>query len=94
MARMNPNFHPKTLSEVRDEFSKNGISVRKWAENNNFPYDAVQDILLERRKGRFGISHDVAVALGLKEGKIVQPGGYPRPKKAAKKTSLNGKPKA
>ncbi len=57
-----------TREEVNAAFAKRGQSIHSWAEAHNFPYDTVLSVLRGRSKARFGIGHNVAVALKLKEG--------------------------
>ena len=62
----------KTLRDVKDEFSKSGISVAQWARENNFSPDLVYQILHRKRLPLRGESHKIAVKLGLKDG-IIEP---------------------
>ena len=62
----------KTLRDVKDEFSKSGISVAQWARENNFSPDLVYQILHRKRLPLRGESHKIAVKLGLKNG-IIEP---------------------
>lgn len=45
-----------------------GITISDWARNNGFPVTAVSQVLNGQRKGRYGLSHRISVALGLKAG--------------------------
>lgn len=61
----------KSAAEVRREFRESGISISEWARVHGFSRMAVVDVLREVRVGNYGEAHRVAVALGLKAGKIV-----------------------
>jgi gp16 family phage-associated protein len=61
----------RTLEQVRAAFDENGTSIRQWADDNKFPYQATLDVLSGRRKGRIGVGHNIAVTLGIKTGRVV-----------------------
>lgn len=44
-----------------------GKTIRQWAEENDFPPNAVYRVLNGVEKGNFGQAHDIAVAAGLKQ---------------------------
>jgi gp16 family phage-associated protein len=52
--------------DVKREFEDAGISIREWAEANGYNPRTVYAVLGGALKCRHGISHDMAVALGLK----------------------------
>jgi gp16 family phage-associated protein len=58
----------KTPNEVREDFTKNGVSIRSWAEANGFLRSDVYALLDGRTKGKYGNGHAIAVALGMKAG--------------------------
>lgn len=58
----------RTPEEVRYEFVKRGQSIAEWARINNFSVTLVYQILADSRKAVRGQSHNIAVALGMKEG--------------------------
>ena len=62
--------HARTAEDARKDLAHQGITIAAWARANGFPVRAVQEILRGRYKGKYGVSHDIAVALGLKEGTI------------------------
>jgi len=62
--------HVRTAEEARRDLERQGIPIAAWARANGFPVRAVHEVLRGRYKGRYGMSHDIAVALGLKEGTI------------------------
>lgn len=61
----------RTVQQVRAEFAEAGVNVAEWARANGFSRMTVVDVLRGHRKGRHGEAHRVAVALGLKAGKVV-----------------------
>lgn len=60
----------RTIGEVRREFNDSGVSVSAWARANNFSVPLVYGVLSGKRPGTRGQSHNIAVALGLKAGRI------------------------
>lgn len=56
----------KQVEDVKREFEDAGISIREWAEANGYNPRTVYAVLGGALKCRRGISHDIAVALGLK----------------------------
>ena len=60
----------RTPGEVRKEFSRLGISVSAWARAHGYSVPLVYQVLSGKRKGIRGESHQIAVALKLKEGAI------------------------
>lgn len=63
------SFDGTQLSEVRAIFIENGISVAEWARNHNFSLALVYAVLKGRNQATRGKSHQIAVALGLKQPK-------------------------
>ena len=61
----------KTAQQVRAEFREAGVTVAEWARANGFERMTVVDVLHGRRAGNYGEAHRVAVALGLKAGRVV-----------------------
>ena len=65
----------KTRLQVRDEFARKGWSISSWARANGYSTGLVIEILKDddrnpKRKCLRGESHNIAVALGLKQGEI------------------------
>ena len=60
----------RTPEEVREDFTRRGISIAEWAGQHNLNPHRVYDVLNRRNKGAFGEAHRAAVLLGLKEGVI------------------------
>ncbi|WP_368921829.1 DNA-binding protein [Comamonas aquatica] len=68
----------KTRDEVREEFARRGWSITGWARQHGFSPVLVSDILNDdarnpKRKCLRGESHNIAVALKLKDGEISRP---------------------
>lgn len=64
------------LNRVRRELEEAGISVAEWSRANGFTRATVVDVLLGRRAGHHGEAHRVAIALGLKQGRVVDAKGF------------------
>lgn len=58
----------RTPAQARAWLSYQGISVAQWARENGFTYSLTQEILSGRKKCLRGMSHNIAVKLGMKEG--------------------------
>jgi gp16 family phage-associated protein len=71
----------KTPKDVLAEFDKSGVSIAAWARERDLPVYAVRGILSGKFKGRRGIAHNAAVMLGVKDGALIQVGGFGKPKK-------------
>lgn len=59
---------PGNIAEVRNAFRERGISVSEWARGRGFSLPLVYRVLSGRPAHR-GQSHEIAVALGLKQGR-------------------------
>ena len=53
-------------SDIKREFELRGETISSWATAKGFCRDSVYAVLSGRVKGKRGKSHDIAVALGLK----------------------------
>ena len=65
----------KTRAQVREEFASRGWSISTWARDNSYSPNMVIAILADnqanpRIKCLRGDAHNIAVALGLKEGVV------------------------
>jgi gp16 family phage-associated protein len=60
------------IARVRQEMLEAGINQSDWARTNGFTRQQVADVLTGRRLCLRGKVHAVAVALGLKKGRIVK----------------------
>jgi gp16 family phage-associated protein len=56
----------KEAREARARLVARGIAVTTWAKQNGVPIRAVRVVLSGHNKGRWGQSHKIAVALGMK----------------------------
>ena len=66
-----------TPEEVRAEFARRGVSIAEWARIRQFSTALVYQVLAGKRKGLRGQSHEIAIALGLKEGVSRNLSGFP-----------------
>jgi len=62
--------HTRTAAEARLWLSQHGLSVAEWARRHGFSRFLVCQVLNGSKKGVRGQSHDIAVLLGLKSGKL------------------------
>lgn len=53
--------------EVRSLFESSGISVAQWSRERGFPSSLVYRVLRGEAKCKRGLTHSIAVALGIKE---------------------------
>lgn len=51
---------------VKQKIHAQGMTVKQWAEQHGYPVPEVYKVLNGERKGLYGRSHSIAVALGLK----------------------------
>lgn len=59
-----------TREEAREGLSYRGKSMTQWANENGFTLSQVRDVLRKDRPCRIGVSHKIAVLLGIKDGII------------------------
>ena len=59
-----------TPEEARAKLDEQGLSIARWAVQNGLNPNTVSDLLNGRKKGVRGESHNAAVLLGLKRGKV------------------------
>lgn len=60
---------PRTPAEIRRELAEKGLSLAAWARCYGFS-EALTYRVMNGHDAKLGQSHDIAVALGLKEGKV------------------------
>ena len=60
------NVKPLTADQVKAKLKAQGITVKQWADANDFDYETTCKVLQGVRKGNYGVGHKIAVALGLK----------------------------
>lgn len=74
----------KTIAQVQAEFLAAGITISGWARANGFHRMTVVDLLRGARQGLRGETHRCAVALGLKDGVVIDVADFkPATKSAA-----------
>ncbi|MBP2844444.1 DNA-binding protein [Dickeya dianthicola] len=56
----------KTPDQVKQQLHQRGVTVTQWAAQNGYPRQAVYRVLNGFVKAKYGKSHEIAVALGLK----------------------------
>jgi gp16 family phage-associated protein len=63
---------PDRLVAARKKLDAMGLSIKDWAEANGFAshYPLVRQVLAGNKRCLKGISHNIAVKLGLKDGKL------------------------
>lgn len=66
----------RTVQQVRREFLRKGISIGSWADQHGFSRASVNQVLTGRNAASVGVGHKIAVMLGLKDGEIIDGGGY------------------
>lgn len=61
-------------SEARAWLSEQGLSVAEWCRANGYPhsFSLVRQILAEEKPCKHGMSHQIAVKLGMKRGVITR----------------------
>lgn len=67
-----PSGREQALSKLQEA----GISIPQWALANGFSVATTKAVLYGHVKGVRGEAHRVAVALGIKNGPIINPKGY------------------
>ena len=60
----------RTPAEARAELQRQGVSISRWATSNGFSTNLVFEVLGGRKKCLRGQAHNIAVKLGLKDGKV------------------------
>lgn len=58
----------RTHKEARAWLDFQGISIAQWARENHFADSLVREVLAGRKKCKRGMSHNIAIALGMKAG--------------------------
>lgn len=69
-ARATRPAEQRTCEDVAEKFREMGVSVAAWARVNGFNPSLVYRILGGRQKCLRGQSHQIAVLLGLRHGKL------------------------
>jgi gp16 family phage-associated protein len=61
----------KTGEEVRQELERDGISLKEWCDAHAVSYDVARGVISGRIKAKRGQAHVIAVALGMKSGRVI-----------------------
>ena len=80
----------KTTKQVRAEMNAIGITIAQWSRENNMPHYLVREILAGRKKCLRGVSHNIAVLLGMKHGVLTDRPGRVTPLRLPKAKSGDG----
>ncbi len=56
----------RKVKKIKEQLYAQGTTVKSWAEKHNYPVTEVYKVLNGERKGLYGRSHEIAVAIGLK----------------------------
>lgn len=56
-----------TAEQVKKRLVQKGMTQKDWAEKHGFRLETVNRVLNGTNKGRRGVGHQIAVALGLKD---------------------------
>ena len=62
----------KTAEQARAWFDEQGISIAEWCRTHGFSATLTRDILSGKRPCARGVSHQIAVMLGMKKGVITR----------------------
>ena len=71
----------RTPAEARAWLEYQGITIAQWARENHMHQSLVSEVLKGRKRCLRGMSHNIAVLLGMKDGVITD-----RPARVAPKT--------
>ncbi|OQW42102.1 MAG: hypothetical protein A4S12_06950 [Proteobacteria bacterium SG_bin5] len=69
---MNSGNIAQRAASVRARFHAHGVNASEWARRQGYPVKLVHQVLSGRRSCRRGQSHQIAVALGIKDGPIAE----------------------
>lgn len=66
--RLSPKSgRPLSASEVKTQLrDRHHITLKEWADANNYAYDTVSCVVRGVHKGTYGVGHRIAVLLGMK----------------------------
>jgi gp16 family phage-associated protein len=57
---------PKKPAQVKKEFARHGKTFTQWAAEHGYRRSDVYRVLNGQLKGHYGLSHEIALKLGLK----------------------------
>lgn len=66
----------RTPQEIRAEWLRKGLGQNEWARKHGFNPVTVSQVLNGKNNGSRGQGHKIAIALGIKDGEIVEDGGH------------------
>lgn len=58
-------------NQIKHHLRQQGMTLKSWAEANNFKYRDVSDVLRGQRMGNYGAGRDIYLALGINPDKQV-----------------------
>lgn len=70
---------PRTHDEAKDWLAYQGISAAEFCRMHNLPTSLVYEIINGRKRCLRGMSHNIAVLLGMKHGVVTQRAGRGTP---------------
>lgn len=74
---------PLSAAEAKAKLDYQGISIAQWSREHGYHYSLVSEILAGRKRCLRGTSHNIAVALGMKNGVPTTRPGRVSPARAA-----------
>ncbi|GKS85555.1 DNA-binding protein [Acidovorax sp. SUPP1855] len=80
----------RTAAEARAWLDYQGISIAQWSRENKVSDALVREILAGRKKCMRGMSHNIAVLLGMKNGVITTRPARVAPVRVSAKASQAG----
>jgi len=60
-----------TTAQFKALLRRQGKTIRQWAEENDFPPEAVYRALNGVEKGNFGRAHEILVRAGIKQSELL-----------------------
>ncbi|CAM5458303.1 hypothetical protein TMEC54S_03502 [Thauera mechernichensis] len=60
-----------TTAQFKALLRRQGKTIRQWAEENDFPPEAVYRTLNGVEKGNFGRAHEILVRAGIKQSELL-----------------------
>lgn len=61
---------PMSAAQAKEVLENAGCTIKDWSDHNKFDYNTVLKVLNGTRKAKFGLGHQIAIALGLKKQHI------------------------
>lgn len=74
---------PLSAAEAKAQLDYQGISIAQWCRERKYPYSLTVEILAGKKRCLRGTSHNIAVALGIKNGVPTTRPGRVAPDRAA-----------